>query len=603
MNRNITNQIEFNYPRFEIYIHFEDSKMSQNRSEAGESAEDVSVILKSQAYKDIFLHSTRFCNPGLNSDQWREVYGFLIGQIENNNVIVHEAIPMVHGGATEVEFEEQHYIEAAEVNEKVAAKGFFIVGWYHSHPGLQIFLSSVDIKNHIGYQGINQKAIALVIDPSKLSSTYSGFEIFILDDPTNFNSSYRKLDWKIVGLDEKFVGQMLIDLSQRATIQRPLIEEYGEEISSLRISSQSIEKYETQEQPNELISVALETLEKGLSFGEKGEYKKALELIISAGRQFEQMGKVEFATDAFLQVGGILYEFWTKISKIRTEIFTHQREPLEQDAQLMIQLALNLSSTIKQISAEKIGLTLEIRDLLGNMIQVHDDKIQIANILLEAAEVYNSLLRYSLKKKNTEEIIKYYKEIADVLSTALIFARSVKKQQNLLNQIININKIISEINFYIVRIQELRAEENEAAANYIKAAKLYMGGAKKALEAAQSLKDSILSSNLYGFSEICFGKGYRSMGDHQKYIERQPCTSTAFYNLACLHFEKAQRRFPVHAMADIQAADILFQNSVERMNKAEEECKKSNKIPIDPSKLGEIEAEIIITEPEPLFYP
>jgi len=564
------------------------------------------VILKFQAYKDIVLHSTRFANPGINKERWREVYGFLIGTIENNNVVIHESIPMVHGGATEVEFEEQHYIEAAEINEKAAEKSLFLVGWYHSHPGLQIFLSSVDIKNHIGYQGLNPQAIALVIDPSKINATYSGFEIFRLDDATNLNSSYHKINWKITDLDEKFVGQMLIDLSHRTTLQRPLVEEYGESISDTPDTPDSMvetKKFEDQSQSSELNSVAVELLEKALSYGGNGEYEKAIELAISAGKKFDESGKEELASDAFLQVGGFLYELWMKIAKIRTEIFSNQREPSEADAQLMVRLASTLSLAIKQISSEKIGLVLEIQDLSGNMVKIEDDKIQIANILIEAAEIYNTLLRYSYKKKNIEEEIKYSKAAANILSTALIFARVVKKQQNLLSQIVNLNKIISEINFYLIRIQEIKAEESEAAAQYITAAKLYMGGARKATEAAKSLKDSILSNHLYGSAEICLGKGYRSMGEYQKYIDRAPCISASYYNLACLHFQTATSKYPIHAMADIKAAELMFQNCFEKMKKVEEDCKKLKKTPVDPASLKEIEAEIIITEPEPLFYP
>ncbi|NVM53125.1 MAG: hypothetical protein HWN66_05435 [Candidatus Helarchaeota archaeon] len=577
--------------------------MSQNKIPTNSSANAGFVIIKFQAYKDIVLHSTRFANPGINRKQWREVYGFLIGTIENGNVVVHESVPMVHGGATEVEFEEQHYIEAAEINEKVAEKGFFLVGWYHSHPGLQIFLSSIDIKNHIGYQGLNPKALALVIDPSKISATYSGFEIFNLDDPTNINSTYKKLNWKITGLDEKFIGQMLIDLAQRATIQRPLIDEYGEGIVSSRLIPQTGLKPENQESPAAASSVALEMLEKALSLGENEDYEKAIDLAISAGKEFEENGNIGLASDAFLQVGGFLFDFWTKISKIRTEIFTHQREPSEIDAQLMLKLALALSSAIKRVTSEKIGLELEIKDLSGKMVKVEDDRIQISNILIEAAEIYASLIRYSLKQKNIEDQIKYSKEAANILSTALIFARTVKKQQDLMGQIININKIISEINFYHIRIQEIKAEEMEAAAEYIRAAKLYVGGAKKAINAAKSLKDSVLANNLYGTGEICLGKGYRSMGDHQKYIDRAPCVSTAYYNLACIHFQGSISKFPVHALADIRAAEVFFNNCKERMQKTEEECKKSKRKPIDPSKLGEIEPEFIISEPEPLFYP
>jgi len=577
--------------------------MTENKSNNEKSAGENLVILKFQAYKDIVLHSTRFANPGINKDRWREVYGFLVGTIENDNVVIYEAIPMVHGGATEVEFEEQHYIEAAEINEKAAEKGLFLVGWYHSHPGLQIFLSSIDIKNHIGYQGLNEKAIALVIDPSKISSTYSGFEIFRLDDSTSLNSSYHKEDWRITDLDEKFIGQMLIDLTHRATIQRPLVEEYGEVSSDILESGEEKPKAESPPQYDESNSIAVEIIAKALIYAGNEEYEKAIELAISAGKKFEENGNEGLASDAFLQVGGFLYELWMKISKIRNEIFSNQREPTEEDAQLMIRLASTLSLVIKQVSSEKIGLVLEIKDLSGNMVKIEDDKIQIANILIEAAEIYSTLLRYSYKKKNIEEEIQYSKQAANILSTALIFARTVKKQQNLLNQIVNLNKISSEINFYLIRIQEIKAEEYESAAQYIKAAKLYAGGAKKALEAAKSLKDSISASNLYGYAETCSGKGYRSMGEQQKYINRAPCISASYYNLACLHFQTATSKFPIHAMADIKSAELLFQNCFEKMKKVEEECKKIKKLPIDPSSLEEIEAEIIISEPEPLFYP
>ncbi len=93
------------------------------------------------------------------------------------------------------------------------------------------------------------------------------------------------------------------------------------------------------------------------------------------------------------------------------------------------------------------------------------------------------------------------------------------------------------------------------------------------------------------------------MGDHQKYIDRAPCVSAAYYNVACVHLEKAQRKFPVHSLADIKAAEILFQNCYDRMKKAEEDCKKLKRKPIDPSKLGDIKPDLIISEPEPLFYP
>lgn len=577
--------------------------MSKNESAVEKSEEETIVLIQFQAYKDIVLHSTRFCNPEIKQENWREVYGFLVGKIESNNVVVYEAIPMVHGGSTEVEFKEEHYVEAAEANDKVAEKGFFLVGWYHSHPGLQIFLSSVDIQNHIGYQGLNPKAIALVIDPSKISPTYTGFEIFKLNNPSDPNSGYSKVNWKITNLDEKFIGQMLIDLTQRATIQRPLIDEYGENKAVLNQIHQNSTNELRHDTVRGINLPAYEMLEKALDLGEKEEYSKAIDLGISAGKQFEEIGETGLASDAFLQVGRFLYEFWKKISKIRADIFTHQQEPSEDDAQLMIQLAMGLTTAVKQVQSEKLGLLLEIKDLGGNMVKVEDDKIQISNILIEASEIYSSLIRDSLKRKDARSLIGYLKAAANVLSTALIFTRTVKKQKNLLNKIININKIISDINLYHIRIQEVRAEEKEASADYIKAAKLYKGGALKANEAAKSLKETVLANYLNGTGEICLGKCYRSMGDHQKYIDRAPCISAAYFNLACLHFEKAQRKYPIHSMADINNAEILLKNCETRLKKAEEDCKKLGRKPIDPSNIGEIEPDFVISEPEPLFYP
>nr|UXY87160.1 26S proteasome regulatory subunit [Cryptomonas sp.] len=40
-----------------------------------------------------------------------------------------------------------------------------IVGWYHSHPGFGCWLSGVDINTQQSFEQLNQKAIAIVIDP------------------------------------------------------------------------------------------------------------------------------------------------------------------------------------------------------------------------------------------------------------------------------------------------------------------------------------------------------------------------------------------------------------------------------------------------------
>ena len=40
-----------------------------------------------------------------------------------------------------------------------------VVGWYHSHPGFGCWLSNVDINTQQSFEALNQRAVAVVIDP------------------------------------------------------------------------------------------------------------------------------------------------------------------------------------------------------------------------------------------------------------------------------------------------------------------------------------------------------------------------------------------------------------------------------------------------------
>jgi 26S proteasome regulatory subunit N11 len=40
-----------------------------------------------------------------------------------------------------------------------------VVGWYHSHPGFGCWLSGVDINTQQSFEALNQRAVAVVIDP------------------------------------------------------------------------------------------------------------------------------------------------------------------------------------------------------------------------------------------------------------------------------------------------------------------------------------------------------------------------------------------------------------------------------------------------------
>ncbi|MHA1695575.1 MAG: Mov34/MPN/PAD-1 family protein [Candidatus Helarchaeota archaeon] len=208
----------------------------EGKKRESDVVEPGKVRISLEAYETIVLHACRFANVKIPMDSWKEIYGFLIGVIDGDDVIVKRCVPMAHGSSVEVEFNEEHYIKSAEVDSMAAERGEFIVGWYHSHPGLGLFLSSTDIQNHLGYQGPNPKAIALVFDHTLLNkpledgTLHPGFEIFKLDDPSlGRMSDFHKVDYEIENVDMKKFRETLVELTERSMLNQPLIAEYGEE--------------------------------------------------------------------------------------------------------------------------------------------------------------------------------------------------------------------------------------------------------------------------------------------------------------------------------------------------------------------------------------
>ncbi|MHA1264277.1 MAG: Mov34/MPN/PAD-1 family protein [Candidatus Helarchaeota archaeon] len=215
----------------------EEKKPSKKDDEGKEpETEDPSMcILSLEAYEQIVLHATRFANSKIPMDAWKEVYGFLIGTVEDNKVIVKKAIPMAHGSSVEVEFTDEHYVKSAQIDSWASERNMFIVGWYHSHPGLGLFLSSTDITNHLGYQGPNPHAVALVFDHTKATEAgHPGFAVFKLDNPDlGTMSDFHAIKHEIEEVDQEKFLKILYDLSERNLLKQPLAPEYGEDVSAL----------------------------------------------------------------------------------------------------------------------------------------------------------------------------------------------------------------------------------------------------------------------------------------------------------------------------------------------------------------------------------
>ncbi|MHA1783913.1 MAG: hypothetical protein ACTSVY_03330 [Candidatus Helarchaeota archaeon] len=138
------------------------------------------VLIKKRAFNRMLHHALEHANR--LKWNWKEVYGLLIGYNKGNHVLIENAVPVTHGSSIHVQFSIKDYIFAANINDLLVEKTnkLFFVGWYHSHPGLGLFLSGTDIVNHLGFQNLNPLACAIVFDHTLIEQGHRGYEVFRL---------------------------------------------------------------------------------------------------------------------------------------------------------------------------------------------------------------------------------------------------------------------------------------------------------------------------------------------------------------------------------------------------------------------------------------
>ncbi|MFX1314893.1 MAG: hypothetical protein ACFE9T_03455 [Promethearchaeota archaeon] len=164
------------------------------------------VLLTYKAYRRISGYAIRYASEDLNESKWREVYGILIGSIENNSqVIVKDAIPMVVGDRAGVKYENKQYVDMAQIDASVFERSIqderkdFIIGWWHTHPGFGFFYSPVDCMTQLGYQIPNPFAVGLIFDHCERKSDrhFLGIAGLRLIDPNRgLSSTYDLIELK-----------------------------------------------------------------------------------------------------------------------------------------------------------------------------------------------------------------------------------------------------------------------------------------------------------------------------------------------------------------------------------------------------------------------
>ena len=139
--------------------HNEENARSETREENPSDEKDNEkigkpVIISAEAYKTIILYASRYSNRSIPPENWKEIYGVLIGFSDDDFVHVVGAEALTFGHDTDVILDNRHYVFIAEIQDKLDAQknNLYVVGWFHSHPGLGLFFSDIDLRNQILFQ-------------------------------------------------------------------------------------------------------------------------------------------------------------------------------------------------------------------------------------------------------------------------------------------------------------------------------------------------------------------------------------------------------------------------------------------------------------------
>ncbi|MFB0569499.1 MAG: Mov34/MPN/PAD-1 family protein [Nitrososphaeria archaeon] len=178
----------------------------------------------------------------------REVIGLLVGKMQGSVLEVWDAVTgRQRGNPGYVELHEEVQADVAE-KLREETSGLYVVGWYHSHPGMGLFLSGIDIETQRRYQALFPKAVALVIDPIIYKTTRQisdlRFRVFrlgkrgqVLQNVVSVGAGRNKvLQSTLYGLSTLDIRHVLdVDFKpdQGLTIDRSIEKDLGDDSSGL----------------------------------------------------------------------------------------------------------------------------------------------------------------------------------------------------------------------------------------------------------------------------------------------------------------------------------------------------------------------------------
>jgi 26S proteasome regulatory subunit N11 len=97
-----------------------------------------------------------------------EVIGILLGnKIDEFTIEIFDvfATPQIATGQSVETTDEKFQYTMMRLLEQSGYNNLISVGWYHSHPGFNVWLSDVDCQNQDSQEKLDSRAVAVVVDP------------------------------------------------------------------------------------------------------------------------------------------------------------------------------------------------------------------------------------------------------------------------------------------------------------------------------------------------------------------------------------------------------------------------------------------------------
>lgn len=121
-----------------------------------------------------------------------EVMGLLIGDfVDNYTIRVVDVFAMPQSG-TGVSVEAIDPVFQSKMLEmlQLVGRSESVVGWYHSHPGFGCWLSGVDMNTQSSFESLDERAVALVVDPIQSVKGKVVMDAFRLINPHTIMRGY-----------------------------------------------------------------------------------------------------------------------------------------------------------------------------------------------------------------------------------------------------------------------------------------------------------------------------------------------------------------------------------------------------------------------------